>query len=767
MLHHQHKKKRFTIGFLSANVAFDVESLLFQGMRQAAEKYGVNLVYISQLENENLDSFKHLSDLHGMRLENNLNKSDNRLQASSKYDKLQTIVKNFAIDGLIFIGWSKDAEDSNIHLLQQAFENIPIISVGKDIDNITSVYTHGSQYISELTKHLIEEHLCRNIALIAPRKFDKRIDRFIDTMQAYQIYDQNIVIDKEIEGINDSVMRINAAFNILFNERQADIDAVIVMTASEGKYALEYLQDRGIRVPEDIKLVCYEDHPSIAYSSPSLTTIDYPFEKLGYSSGETLVRLLNEGKAPLLTEIPTKIVYRDSCGCSINSAPRFEYDTVFYNSENASVVDLAAHLSSLFPSLNINFDKVINTFLADIKEEKTDAFLPILQDELKRHNHEYRETTLQEFINALKEATFPYYSDNELYNIRAEKIWFAAKYIVKDFSNHQTILDFISTDKINKVLKAINQSFMSAYSLPKIIHVMENAMTWLKIPSCFLHLSKNEQLHDDSLVFSYYDDETKNISEKQVADVFAHFVNRKREERFDLVVMLHSLNQSETALIVMEPGENQTNTLISYWVQIIAALKGAFLMDESQELIKKLAYYADTDPLTKLFNRRFFYRSLKSAIKKEQPFSIFYIDVDGFKPVNDMYGHAAGDDLLQQIAGRITFILGKTSYPLEHELLYGNAKANAIFRLGGDEFTVLFNSTDPIEIEAYVKKLIRFIELPYSINGQHKSVISCSVGISSFPADSNDLESLLKKADTALYCAKKLKNTFQIYSSIN
>ncbi|MCD8500522.1 MAG: substrate-binding domain-containing protein [Bacillaceae bacterium] len=56
----------------------------------------------------------------------------------------------------------------------------------------------------------------------------------------------------------------------------------MVMTAEEGKYVLDLLQKKGMRIPQDIKVVCYEDHPSIAYSKPGLTTVDFPFQKIGY-----------------------------------------------------------------------------------------------------------------------------------------------------------------------------------------------------------------------------------------------------------------------------------------------------------------------------------------------------------------------------------------------------------------------------------------------------------------------------------------------------
>ena len=168
--------------------------------------------------------------------------------------------------------------------------------------------------------------------------------------------------------------------------------------------------------------------------------------------------------------------------------------------------------------------------------------------------------------------------------------------------------------------------------------------------------------------------------------------------------------------------------------------------------ISSLAY---SDSLTGLANRTSFGPSLDQAVqrarRKNAKLALVFIDLDGFKQINDLHGHDAGDALLVQLANR----------------LRGNLRASdLIARLGGDEFVVVVEEVQesaPIEIVA--KKLLAETVRPYPLPGVEVTV-TASIGISLFPDDAGDAQSLLKHADTAMYSAKQAgKNTWRFYSS--
>ncbi len=173
-------------------------------------------------------------------------------------------------------------------------------------------------------------------------------------------------------------------------------------------------------------------------------------------------------------------------------------------------------------------------------------------------------------------------------------------------------------------------------------------------------------------------------------------------------------------------------------------------VQQSQAKIQHLAHH---DSLTNLANRSYgetmFQQLLASCHKQQQQLALLFIDLDNFKPVNDALGHAAGDDLLKQLARRLTAIL-----PADH----------ALIRFGGDEFLVLApNAADSNHLDQLAERLISQITSPFEILQTQVSV-SASVGIACAPKDGTDFKQLCRKADIAMYRAKEEgRNTYHYF----
>ncbi|HEX8948634.1 MAG TPA: sensor domain-containing diguanylate cyclase [Dissulfurispiraceae bacterium] len=164
---------------------------------------------------------------------------------------------------------------------------------------------------------------------------------------------------------------------------------------------------------------------------------------------------------------------------------------------------------------------------------------------------------------------------------------------------------------------------------------------------------------------------------------------------------------------------------------------------EKKELEGQLLKMAHYDMLTGIANRSLFVNRLEHAIavaeRYRTRFAILYIDLDGFKAVNDQYGHKVGDMLLIETARRLTSCI---------------RKSDTAARLGGDEFTVILTRVHGKKDASLIAgKIAREIAKPYSIFGQ-KCHVSASIGIGIFPDDAADLEGLMKKADMDMYHKK-------------
>jgi len=159
--------------------------------------------------------------------------------------------------------------------------------------------------------------------------------------------------------------------------------------------------------------------------------------------------------------------------------------------------------------------------------------------------------------------------------------------------------------------------------------------------------------------------------------------------------------------------------------------------------------------LTGLPNRSLLNDRLKMALahaeRTQTLLAICYVDLDGFKAVNDQLGHVAGDELLQELAQRFLKIVHNQ---------------NTIARLGGDEFVILLGDLKNNQhIELFLEKLLNEIARPMKIKDKMVSV-SASIGVTLFPKDNSDPEMLLHHADEAMYQAKYLgKSRYFLYSA--
>ena len=184
-----------------------------------------------------------------------------------------------------------------------------------------------------------------------------------------------------------------------------------------------------------------------------------------------------------------------------------------------------------------------------------------------------------------------------------------------------------------------------------------------------------------------------------------------------------------------------------------------YFQQKSLRQMKFFRHESFTDYLTRLPNRKMFLKQLAiqeelvNAADDNANFSLLIVDLDGFKKINDQLGHLAGDNLLRMVASRL------------EQLTSDNVKT---YRLGGDEFAFVVNSTTEIEslkevTQLLTQQVLQLSNAPYKL--EHRSyVITASIGISNYPADADNLETLCTNADVAMYKAKNSgKNTAFFY----
>lgn len=262
------------------------------------------------------------------------------------------------------------------------------------------------------------------------------------------------------------------------------------------------------------------------------------------------------------------------------------------------------------------------------------------------------------------------------------------------------------------------------------------------LQSVFYHRQDFEKAFDHLQL--YHELKKKSQIEKQVKRIEALTIKNEAEKAHEVAAIQTALNNE---LQQANQELERTNA------QLVLAF------EHNQALLAQVQHQANHDFLTNLPNRILFEDRLTQAYaqaaRNKAAFAIMYLDLDGFKNVNDMAGHDAGDALLIEIAARLKSIL---------------RESDTVARMGGDEFAVILTNLSGEErsdVALIADKIIAAIESKFVFESQNLFV-SCSIGISFYPSNGIHPKILLKRADQTMYCVKQNgKGRFAFYTDVS
>ncbi len=209
-------------------------------------------------------------------------------------------------------------------------------------------------------------------------------------------------------------------------------------------------------------------------------------------------------------------------------------------------------------------------------------------------------------------------------------------------------------------------------------------------------------------------------------------------------------------------GQNEVTVEAGQVITVTGTLQDITERRAAEERIRHLAYY---DSLTGLPNREYFKEHLERALdrcaRNEGLVVILFLDLDDFKRINDSLGHTVGDMLLEEVADRLLRSVRASDYIARGEAV---KEESSVARLGGDEFTVLLEVSRVEDAAIVAQRILDSLIESVTLAG-YEVFVTTSIGISIYPYDGKDLDTLLKNADTAMYAAKQAgKSTYKFYS---
>lgn len=296
---------------------------------------------------------------------------------------------------------------------------------------------------------------------------------------------------------------------------------------------------------------------------------------------------------------------------------------------------------------------------------------------------------------------------------------------MKAFVNHESLLQ--KSEVVDLLLKDYEEQGV------EWVWRTDSIGRILTCPQPVLELISNDEQTDLAMLMSL----TQHVDAQGASDlerVTAAF--DEKHEFHDVTLPLYSTSTGALRWIMMR-GRPQ------YEGNKFVGFRGIFADATTRvEAQKQVEFLAEKDPLTEAFNRNYIQAHLESLDPMRDKSCAYLIDLDGFKQVNDSYGHSVGDKLLQQVTQRLNQTVGETGI---------------VARLGGDEFLILIDESityNPRDQSQISDKILTRLCEPFLI-GQYDISISASIGTASFPCDTTNGPSLLNQADLALYAAKK------------
>lgn len=225
-------------------------------------------------------------------------------------------------------------------------------------------------------------------------------------------------------------------------------------------------------------------------------------------------------------------------------------------------------------------------------------------------------------------------------------------------------------------------------------------------------------------------------------------IRARNEDNYTYVILLTAKTQKQDIITGLEAGADDYITKPFDAHELKARLRaGARILDLQSQLLsmrEELHDQATHDFLTGLPNRLLFSdrltQRLAHAHRSKAMMAVMFLDLDRFKLVNDALGHNVGDELLKQVAERLTVCL---------------REVDTVARMGGDEFTIILSDLNgPGDATAVADRVLETFSSPFEV-GEHQLFVTASLGISLYPSDGADVETLVRNADTAMYRAKE------------
>lgn len=618
---HAHTSKkpgqRPTIGYLARGIGGDVGQALWAGLVDAARERDVNSIcFIGD----------RLRDPKGF---------------SSPANLVYELANTGSIDGLV--SWASAVGGALAHEETVSFHHhyrpLPIVSIALPMEGVPTVLIENYVGMYDAIAHLIEVHGYRRLAFIrGPENHyyaQERYRAYTAALEAHGIpFDPKLVTPPADFAASTGVRGIQRLVDEQKLRPHVDLDAVVTASDLFALTALEELQVRGIKVPDDVALVGFNDAVEGRVATPPLTTVRPPFYEIGRRATEALLDLLEGEQVPEQIVLPSELVVRRSCGCkslavmqAARSPDAREATKVNRKKSRATLAtqreEILTEMTQAITATELDIlwaEQLLDSFVEELEGKSTGVFLAALDIIL----HLTMTTggnmpAWQGALSALRRSTLSHLDDEA--RARAEDLWQQARVMIAEATEQAQTAQALHAEQQAEVLRQVGQELLTTFDVQGLMDVFEDGLPRLEIPSVYLSLYEDPEKPTEwsRLMLAYSETGRVELNVDGVRFPSPQLVpdGMWPDRQYSYVVEPLYFQEDQLGFILCEVGPREGAVYEMLRVQISNALQGALLMQRVKERSAELArqqYILDT--FMESVPDRIYFKDLESRITR-------------------------------------------------------------------------------------------------------------------------------------------------------
>ncbi len=483
----------------------------------------------------------------------------------------------------------------------ERYRPLPMCSIAVPLAGIPSVLVDNATGMRALVVHLIEAHDCRRIAFIRGPEVNDEAER------RYRVYrdvlgERGLVVEPDLVVIGDFQRGAGAgAIGVLLDERRVQFDAVVAASDSMALGAIDALRARGVRLPEDVAVVGFDDIEAARFASPALTTVRQPLHAQGRRAVELVLAQLRGEVVPEQVTLHTELSTRQSCRCAwrrTRPVPRVERPGAavsFASQRSRIVVEMTRALHAPVPGLDeLWAGRALDAFVADLCDGPGDASMIAFQDILSRVTAANGDMSAwHEVLSAMREWLVPCLAADPALRARADDRCHDLPLLVASVAESREVRHRLDAERWARSHSGASAALVTAFDMAALASAAVEQLPRLRIDGFYLSLYERgaPPPHRSRLVIAY--DAARAVPFVPGDPVFP---SRElappgalpdRRATFVLEPLFFEEEQLGFALFEMGPHEGAVYEALRE--QVSAALKGALLVQEVVDKDKERA----------------------------------------------------------------------------------------------------------------------------------------------------------------------------------